>query len=258
MELTPRLRLMNWLVRQGLTGLPENDLLRGFCERCRAAGMPLSRAIGITAPRTCPDLTFAGALFTTTCDWRVASLGWMYTLFFVLLGVSAAIWGGWLEKAGPRKAGFVAALCWAGGLVIGALGRCGRGAVDCLQKSGLAPEEIERFELRRFQPEGEIVLYRPGPSAAAPTGYLGRTTIVEFLVMNDALRRAVMRHAGMGELEQLARESGMRTMYEDGILKALRGETTIEEVIRAIGAAGEADSLAAPDPVPVLPLDMDA
>jgi adenylate cyclase len=45
MELTPRLRLMNWLVQQGLTGLPENDLLRGFCERCRAGGMPLSRAI---------------------------------------------------------------------------------------------------------------------------------------------------------------------------------------------------------------------
>ncbi|MDR6993305.1 general secretion pathway protein E [Luteimonas sp. 3794] len=95
-----------------------------------------------------------------------------------------------------------------------------------------SPEEIERFELRRFQPEGEIVLYRPGPSAGAPTGYLGRTTIVEFLVMNDTLRRAVMRHAGMGELEQLARESGMRTMYEDGILKALAGKTTIEEVLR--------------------------
>lgn len=95
-----------------------------------------------------------------------------------------------------------------------------------------SPEEIERFELRRFQPDGEIVLYRPGPSAGAPTGYLGRTTIVEFLVMNDTLRRAVMRHAGMGELEQLARDSGMRTMYEDGILKALAGETTIEEVLR--------------------------
>ncbi|WP_236551133.1 type II secretion system ATPase GspE [Luteimonas sp. 9C] len=95
-----------------------------------------------------------------------------------------------------------------------------------------SPEEIERFELRRFQPDGEIMLYRPGPSAGAPTGYLGRTTIVEFLVMNDTLRRAVMRHAGMGELEQLARESGMRTMYEDGILKALAGETTIEEVLR--------------------------
>jgi adenylate cyclase len=45
MELMPRLHLMNWLVSQGLTGLPENDLLRGFCERCRAAGLPLSRGI---------------------------------------------------------------------------------------------------------------------------------------------------------------------------------------------------------------------
>ncbi|WP_183427937.1 type II secretion system ATPase GspE [Luteimonas sp. RC10] len=95
-----------------------------------------------------------------------------------------------------------------------------------------SPEEIERFELRRHQPEGEIHLYRPGPSAAAPTGYLGRTTIVEFLVMNDEIRRAVMRHAGMGELEDLARRAGMRTMYEDGIAKALRGLTTIEEVLR--------------------------
>jgi general secretion pathway protein E len=50
--------------------------------------------------------------------------------------------------------------------------------------------------------------------------------------MNDALRRAVMRHAGMGELEQLARDAGMRTMYEDGIAKALAGVTTIEEVLR--------------------------
>jgi adenylate cyclase len=45
MELTPRLRLMNWLVSQGLNGLPENDLIRGFCERCRAAGLEVSRAL---------------------------------------------------------------------------------------------------------------------------------------------------------------------------------------------------------------------
>ena len=45
MELTPRLRLMNWLVRQGLTGLPENDLVRGFCERCRAGGLDVSRGL---------------------------------------------------------------------------------------------------------------------------------------------------------------------------------------------------------------------
>ncbi len=94
------------------------------------------------------------------------------------------------------------------------------------------PEEIARFELRRFQPEGQITLYRPRASALAPTGYLGRTTITEFLVMDDELRRAIMRHAGMGQIEALARKAGMRTMYEDGIAKALAGMTTIEEVLR--------------------------
>jgi MFS family permease len=84
--------------------------------------LPLSRAIGLTAPKACPDITLVQELFTTTCDWKVASLGWMYTLFFVVLGVSAALWGGWLERAGPRKAGAVAACCWGGGLLLGALG----------------------------------------------------------------------------------------------------------------------------------------
>ena len=84
--------------------------------------LPLSRAIGLTAPKACPDISLFQELFTTTCDWKVASMGWMYTLFFVVLGVSAALWGGWLERVGPRKAGFVAALCWSGGLILGAIG----------------------------------------------------------------------------------------------------------------------------------------
>ncbi|ROP78982.1 type II secretion system protein E (GspE) [Stenotrophomonas rhizophila] len=100
------------------------------------------------------------------------------------------------------------------------------------QRYSASPEEIDKFGLRRLQPEGEIFLYRAQPSAIAPTGYLGRTTIVEFLVMNDALRSAVMRRAGMGEIEQIARAAGMRTMYEDGLSKALQGHTTLEEVLR--------------------------
>lgn len=84
--------------------------------------LPLSRAVGIDQPAACDGLTLASALFTTTCDWRVADLGWIYTLFFVLLGCSAAIWGGWLERVGPRKAGFVSALCWCGGILVAALG----------------------------------------------------------------------------------------------------------------------------------------
>src|SRR5579871_5204363 len=82
--------------------------------------LPLSRALGITQAQPCPDMSLAQELFTTTCDWRIASMGWMYTLFFVFLGVSAAIWGGWLERVGPRKAAVVAALCWCGGLWLGA------------------------------------------------------------------------------------------------------------------------------------------
>ncbi len=95
-----------------------------------------------------------------------------------------------------------------------------------------SPEQIARFDLRRLQPEGDIYLYRPRASALAPTGYLGRTAIVEFLIMDDALRRAVISRTGIGELEQIARQAGMRTMYEDGLIKALAGETTIEEVLR--------------------------
>ena len=85
--------------------------------------LPLSQAIGVTKPVACPaDMTLVGVLFASNCDWKVAELGWMYTLFFVLLGSSAAIWGGWLERSGPRKAGVVSAVCWCGGLLISAVG----------------------------------------------------------------------------------------------------------------------------------------
>ena len=89
--------------------------------------LPLSKALGVSQGGTeaikCPaDVGFIGQLFTTTCDWQISTLGWMFTLFFVFLGISAAIWGGWLERAGPRKAGVVAAFCWGGGMLISALG----------------------------------------------------------------------------------------------------------------------------------------
>ena len=85
--------------------------------------LPLSKAIGISTAVKCgPEIGFFAEIFSSTCDWKISTLGWMYTLFFVLLGSSAAIWGGWLERAGPRKAGVVAAVCWCGGMLISALG----------------------------------------------------------------------------------------------------------------------------------------
>ena len=85
--------------------------------------LPLSQAIGISAPVACsPDMGFIARLFSAECDWPISMLSWIYTLFFVFLGCSAAVLGGWLEHAGPRKAGLVSALCWCGGLLISALG----------------------------------------------------------------------------------------------------------------------------------------
>jgi MFS family permease len=96
---------------------------------------PLSRVLGIGKSVECPDMSLFGLqlwppamlsgpieLFTTTCDWRVSSLNGMFTLFFVVLGSAAALWGGWLERVGPRRAGVIAALCWCGGLVIATVG----------------------------------------------------------------------------------------------------------------------------------------
>jgi MFS family permease len=110
------------------------SLARAACSACDPSlhrhGLWLQRVLAAAQPGhrhhaargLCPDATLLTSLFATRCDWKVADLGWMYTLFFVFLGSSAALWGGWLEREGPRKAGVVAALCWCGGLVISAIG----------------------------------------------------------------------------------------------------------------------------------------
>jgi MFS family permease len=88
--------------------------------------LPLTRAIGVSGGITdsvaCDGLGLATALVTTACDWRVSDLVWVYTLFFVVLGGSAALFGGWVERVGPRLAGLVAAACWSGGMALGAVG----------------------------------------------------------------------------------------------------------------------------------------
>ncbi|WP_435929013.1 OFA family MFS transporter [Dryocola sp. BD613] len=80
--------------------------------------LPMSK---LTGHACSPQTTFWQQLTTTSCDWRISMLGWTYTLFFIFLGCSAALWGQWLEKAGPRKVGIVATICWCGGLLLAAL-----------------------------------------------------------------------------------------------------------------------------------------
>ena len=85
--------------------------------------LPLTRQLGVDRSLAPPaDTSLLTMLFTTQYDWRVADVTVLYTLFFVFLGSAAAIWGGWLERVGPRKAGVFSALFWCGGLAISALG----------------------------------------------------------------------------------------------------------------------------------------
>jgi MFS family permease len=70
--------------------------------------LPLSKAIGLTA--AAPD------------DWKVSTIGWVFSTAIVFLGLSAALFGSWLERVGPRAAMFVATLCFTSGLVLGAAG----------------------------------------------------------------------------------------------------------------------------------------
>jgi general secretion pathway protein E len=91
----------------------------------------------------------------------------------------------------------------------------------------------------RAQFAGEIFakgpdrLSAPGGCAQCRNlGYAGRSTIAELLIMNDRMQRLVCESAPDGELEAAARENGMTTMYQCGMTKAWRGETTIDEVAR--------------------------
>jgi MFS family permease len=55
-------------------------------------------------------------------DWNLKQLGWIFSIAIVILGASAAVFGAWVERVGPRKSMFVAALCFAGGFLVSAVG----------------------------------------------------------------------------------------------------------------------------------------
>ena len=70
--------------------------------------LPLTRIIGITE--------------SASEDWRLTTIGWIFSTAIVFLGLSAAIFGSWLERAGPRKAMLASALCFSSGFFVSAIG----------------------------------------------------------------------------------------------------------------------------------------
>src|SRR6188768_955668 len=63
-----------------------------------------------------------GVAASAADDWTLKQVVWIFTVAIVVLGLSAAFAGKWLERVGPRTVGIVAALCWGGGLVLGGIG----------------------------------------------------------------------------------------------------------------------------------------
>jgi MFS family permease len=80
--------------------------------------LPMSHLLSPAGGASCVNLSTSSLLVSSTCNWSVPSVTHIFEIFIAVLGISAAIWGGWLEHAGPRKAGVIAAVCWGGGLIL--------------------------------------------------------------------------------------------------------------------------------------------
>ncbi len=104
---------------------------------------------------------------------------------------------------------------------------------DCREPRPVLPEMAEQLQLGRVTNSDPITLYQAaGCEHCNGSGYLGRTGLLELLVLSDPIRRLILRRAESHEIKRAAAEAGMRTMYQDGVYKILAGTTTLEEVLR--------------------------
>jgi general secretion pathway protein E len=94
---------------------------------------------------------------------------------------------------------------------------------------------IERFSLERLAPSNGITLYHSkGCAECRGTGFRGRRAIAELLVPNRAIDRLIFEGADDTAIERAAVADGMRPIFDSGLMAALDGDTTIEEVVRCI------------------------
>jgi general secretion pathway protein E len=103
------------------------------------------------------------------------------------------------------------------------------------------PHWLHETGLERLAAGRAVELHRPvGCPRCEHSGYRGRTTILELLVMNDAVRRVILEQRSADAIRQVAVAEGMISMREDGYKKALAGLTTVEEVERVTQVADDA------------------
>ena len=107
--------------------------------------------------------------------------------------------------------------------------------VLCRHCVGAAPAPAAIFERFGLDPGGAAVVGKAvGCAHCRSTGFSGRTTVNEVIRVSHELTEAISRRATAAEIEKIAAAQGMRTMAQDGLIKAARGVTTVEEVLRAV------------------------
>ncbi|MCC6424723.1 MAG: type II secretion system ATPase GspE [Phycisphaerales bacterium] len=100
----------------------------------------------------------------------------------------------------------------------------------CREKYEPSDEMKEFLQLQGF--EGSEIFHGKGCDRCRKTGHAGRLGIYELLVMDDSLRDLVTRNPNVTELRKLCRERGLVTLRQDGFAKVLKGQTTIDEILR--------------------------
>jgi len=104
---------------------------------------------------------------------------------------------------------------------------------SCREPYLATPELLQQLGFGTRSGDGVPTFYRAkGCTACGAAGYRGRTSILEVLPMTPALGQLVLRHTDGHELRRAATAAGMRTMYQDGLSKALAGVTSLEEILR--------------------------
>ena len=105
----------------------------------------------------------------------------------------------------------------------------------CRQPLEHLPEAVRRRE----PAQGKAAYFAPkGCSACHGTGFRGRTVISEILPVTAEIAAAISGKATEHGLEALGRKAGMVTLFESGLAKAAAGETSIDEILRAVSASG--------------------
>lgn len=97
---------------------------------------------------------------------------------------------------------------------------------QCKEPYALSAEVHQRFSVQTQQ------WYRPVGCSDCRSGYKGRTTILEMLVLSDEIRAKVLERTDAQQIEQVAVAQGMRTLFRHGIDRVTAGLTSIEEVLR--------------------------